>query len=515
MLAAKKHASAATDQRPENGLSDRDSPAGDQSINPGGGHTTHNGTDDWNGLIWDNLKLSAKIPREIRDEIYSYLALSPESTKYTPTTDQPPKLGEIVDGRVRGPHSHGYCHSYGLGITTAHTYSFNIAMLLVNKPTRADVEQYIIKTNKFVLVEYYVPLMSTMLSHCAVPVVADQHLGPCKVHSVRIRFEWRDPPGIRVAHLQERPRTECGRLLLTWDDFPKLCRMLKFMYQYSDPAAVYIMSERNNHLWTTTGGYDRDEAPALYFIIVRQLSSTKQMELVKNILTIVGGGYRLGLFGVPDDRGSFIFSQMRSILMSTGPDLIWAKAVLWNRVQTALELKREADSLAESGQLRAAQRRFFWLMEYFTYESELDLLDYFTLPHEETQSDDGRETLKRCWYGLRTDLCFSIAAIHVFMTQNLTLLVVASPARECLQWLESNKERSFDISDHEFAQRVHMRAIVHLACFRGMALSELLMSIPIREFIENVQNYPEHSTSRSRADYDTLCGLQQKLQQVI
>jgi hypothetical protein len=502
---------------PDNELSKRDSPASGQCNSLRGaepGNPARNGGDDWNGLIWNNLKLSADIPREMRDEIYSYLALSPESAKYTPTTDRLPKLGEKVDGIMRGPHSSGYRNSYRSGFTTMHTYAFNIAMLLVNQATKADVEQYIIKTNKFILVEYYVPLLRTMLSHCAVPIVADQHLGPCKVHSVRLRLEWNDPPGIKIVDSQERPSLECGRLLLTWNDFPKLCRMLKFMCQYTDPRALYITNDRNNQLSTQTGSSIRIEAPSLLFNIVRQLSSAKQTELVNNILTIVSGGYRLGIFGVPDDRGSYVSHQMRRIITSTGPHLIWAKALLWERLQTAFELKREADKLAENGHFRSAQRRFFSVVEYFTYEGETNLLDYFESPCEDTHSDGNRKALQRSWYGLRTDLCLSIAAADIIRTQANTVLTAASAARDYLRWLQDNRERSFSISDHELAQRVHMRALVHLACYKGIVLSKMLTSIPVRGFLENVQNFPEYATSRSRADYDTLCGLQQKLQQV-
>ena len=492
-------------KRPDNELPKRDSPAGSQSKTPG---------NDWNGLIWDNLKLSADIPREIRDEIYSYLALCSESTKYTPTTDQPPKLGEEVDGIVRGPHSPGYCDSSSSGFMTTHTYAFNIAMLLVNNATKADVEEYIIKTNKFVLVEHSVPLIRTMLSHCAVPMVADQHLWSCRIHSVLLRLEWSNPPAVRIANLQESPSEEWGRILLTWNDFPKLCRMLKFMCQYSDPRALYIMNDRHNQLSTQTSSMT-GETPSLLFNITRQLSSARQTELVNNILTIVGGGYRLEIFGVPDDHGSCVSQQMRSIMTSTGPHLIWAKALLWDKLHTAFELKREADKLAENGHIRSAQLRYFSIVEHFTYEGDTNILGYFESPSDNTPSDGNRKALQRSWYGFRSDLCLSIAAVDIIRTQAITVLTPPSAARDYLRWLiDDNRERSFSISNHELAQRVHMRALVQLAYCKGFVLSRMLNSILVREFLENVQSFPEYATSRSRADYDTLCGLQQKLQQV-
>jgi hypothetical protein len=82
------------------------------------------------------------------------------------------------------------------------------------------------------------------------------------------------------------------------------------MYQYAEPAAIYIISENGEQLRTRSQLAENSEEIFLSVNIHQQLTSRKQKELMSNIHSITDAGYNLKLAGVADDEGVEISRQL-------------------------------------------------------------------------------------------------------------------------------------------------------------------------------------------------------------
>lgn len=284
--------------------------------------------------------LGGCFPREIRDQIYSYL-LDHRKIRYTPFPRQPKTIAELESWRT---HSKAYDR---LG-STAHTYNFCTELMHTDPDTAREATEYLHKHNTFILVEWSAPLFETALHLYNVPIVTDRGLRCCRVHALYVMLEWRNAPIVIIQRLAATPdNCKDGSALMLLEDFDKLCGLLKFLCQYSLPAGIYVSTGR---------GVDfafrerrRTDMLDMHVSVTRPvLDPGLRDAFIETAKTATGAGYKLTIDGF-----CYTDSQTRNLVNSMAermaPPLIWTRALLWDQFDTALQMKASADSLAKAG----------------------------------------------------------------------------------------------------------------------------------------------------------------------
>lgn len=290
-------------------------------------------------------KANFPLPRELRDQIYSYL-LSSGFVKHTPTRSD-----------ATQSHEFDICES------TAHAYSFGTGILAVSRDIAREAKEYLYKNNTFVLVEYECSGFSVALHNGDVPIVADRKIESFGHACVQIKVVLKNPPWISISqrHDWPTPRTERGTVLMLLDDFAVLARMLRLHLQYSLGRCLYVVSSRNEQLDITV-----TEATTFADVKIELMSTTFQHQstllqdcLLASISHVIGGGMKVQIVGAMDSaKAALVETKM-------APHVVWAAALHWSRLRTALELKRCADDLATAGNTRQAYARYSYLVDFF------------------------------------------------------------------------------------------------------------------------------------------------------
>ena len=88
------------------------------------------------------------------------------------------------------------------------------------------------------------------------------------------------------------------------------------------------------------------------------LSDKQQEDILREVGTITGAGYRLKA------GGGFESSVVEEMRRRMSPSLVWLRAKEWDRLDTALQYKQVADSLALSGNSNGAIARYCNLLDF-------------------------------------------------------------------------------------------------------------------------------------------------------
>ena len=368
--------------------------------------------------------LGGHLPRELRDYIYEYL-LDHTWVKYEPCD---PRF------ESKQPHSKLYWKAGG----RAPTYDFSMALTHVDKWTSIEAFRCFEKSNTFILVEYNMPQFEAFIHMFDVPIVTNNGLGPrekpnltrsklddCEVHALTMKLVWVTPPLVEIEHLGRRVNdirndSKEGKVLMLAKDFPKLCSALKFLCQYSLPAGVWVGSGRQSSV-QIQAKRRTDLLNLTLSVVRRQLELSTRAMILRSLQTVLGGGYALTLVGFCDtyDQDAQLTESMS---MTMTPPLIWTRALMWDRLDGALEMKTSAEKLAKQGDLLRAVDQLHYLKAQ-TWDLQIAQEQANLLPC--TLPDTERAVIVRRWQFLSFDLQMSIAE----------LLMIASPTtHHALLW---------------------------------------------------------------------------------
>ncbi|KAK3722984.1 hypothetical protein LTR37_002130 [Vermiconidia calcicola] len=311
------------------------------------------------------------LPRELRDEIYSYL-LDARRVKYTPPPDR------------KAAHSKMYSNCSG----RAHTYKFFTAVLRVNKTIGAEATECLYARQAFILVSFDMPDFSRMLHMANVPIIADDKLEKFKRHVVSVDVKWTDHPYFTVAQTvhDKKLDPEQGFVLMLEVEFRRLCEMLRFLCQYTLPRCVYVTSRADTELDARVV-----QATQMAHIKVtyheagaKALSMPQQAGVLRTLAIVIGGGYKLSLSGFSDH------SLARGVKATMAPAIAWPRALEWDRLETAMQKKAEADELANKGDWAGAISRYSVLIdlqrsstnsEFVVPSRDVDAVGYAAFKH--------------------------------------------------------------------------------------------------------------------------------------
>ena len=369
------------------------------------------------------------------------------------------------------------------------------------KPTVAESDLYI-------MVEYAVPGFAEFLGAFDIPAGGGHGLPHGKEPSVAILLTWDKPPSLlyargHISHGLEIPRTDRGKVLITESEFHQLSKLLKLMCSFATPGAVYILSEPEDGLVTQDIPRKPRHELAINVTLAEKLNTELRTEFVKSLRTVLGGGYRMRLQGIPDHHVDMILDR-------TAPRLIWMRAVLLDRMTAALAMKRDADKILVGGDPDGAYTRYLMILRCFSYQGRVAPRRYLERTSWHLASHTRIVLLRQQWACLKLDLCFSVMMLDILRT---VAEPEASPT-EALFWgndIARNEERLI-WSLSQYYSIEHMKFLAILAGRRHQRLSEALHARVRMTFIQLVNS--SASDSGRKADAMLWLKSREKLREV-
>ncbi|KAK3715118.1 hypothetical protein LTR37_007328 [Vermiconidia calcicola] len=352
------------------------------------------------------------LPRELRDEIYSYL-LDARNVEYTPLPEQDTKHSE----------------AYSLRSGRAHTYDFCTALLRVNKTLGDEAKQQLYSKSAFVKIDFDMPGFHQLLHLANVPVLAEANIEHFPHFALKVDLLWKTPPWVKLCeYLHElTPSHDRGSVLMLTQDFRRFCEMLKYQCQFTSPRCVYVNTSAGLEVKPVV--VEVSEPPTIKVTcrttVLTALSDQHQAALLNDLRTVTGAGYKLTISGFADHALS------RAVKESMSPRIIWVRAMEWDRLELGLLKKREADKLALLHDIRGATHRYNLLMDYW-YAPHAGVTKL--IPRDGFDRARGAAYLR--WSYFLFDLCMSRATPNMRVGGNLKM---ASDDTAELQRLELSR----------------------------------------------------------------------------
>ncbi|KAK4561496.1 hypothetical protein LTR86_004814 [Recurvomyces mirabilis] len=284
------------------------------------------------------------LPRELREEIYSYLLQADAVRHFSNEAEKPISLRNML--------------------SAAHTYRFEAALFGVNTVIARESREYFQEHNRFVLLKYNSPSFEKQLHALDVPIVAMNSLHHPEV-SLNVSIFWPFGPyyTIHTDNGEAPPEKDTGTVLMLLQDLPKLLSMLTFVCQYASGPITYITSARGAPLQLERSL--RRDLPIVSFEVLRtngthHLTLAEETKVLQGIATVLGLGRHLDLIGFK----SVPVSELEDIKLAVAPTLACLRGLLWERLDTMLALKRGIDELALHGKLNLAARKYTFLLDF-------------------------------------------------------------------------------------------------------------------------------------------------------
>lgn len=278
------------------------------------------------------------VPREHRDEIYSYLL------KHTKT------------GR---------------------TYHYHTNILAVNSTIGGEAEAYLYKNNHFAVVSYKWPSLHQPFPTLAcVPMVAGKHVARMKHHCFRLYLErnaaWTNHP------LSSAP---ISSILIHLGDLDQFCLALQVQLHLTAGPVVAVSDD---HAEIYSRGLRTPHGPGVkptsilmelrnsqYTTMTEQL----QRQVLRPFHALASCAARVEIKGaVPD------ITSAEALKLSVGQSLVWESAMRWKLIETMRDVRDLADRLLQDGEADLALQ---------IYTDIVDTLEFIILRHDSIMPNFG------------------------------------------------------------------------------------------------------------------------------
>ncbi|KAI7476660.1 hypothetical protein KC351_g9302 [Hortaea werneckii] len=310
------------------------------------------------------------LPRELRDQIYGYL-LSHEYTK------MPPYHTRSEDARGRQSKADDRDRS------AAHTYSFHVNILAVNKQIRKEATEELLRRNTFVLISWKWDRLGDLLHQFDLPIITDNQKAVATVAKFKMN-------ALRLHLGFPADKGRVKSLLMLHSDLEVFCRAIRYLCAVSDWPAHFV-AKHSKPTGDWFGVYTNHHMPA--FVTKIELNDVdggseaevieKKAKLLAPLIDLRIAGQKLKVLTPHVGEAQSEYAKMVDDLIKlAAPSLVWIKIAAWDLLDISLALMAAANKLCRDGDYGRA---------YMHYESILIDVPrrHFlcTLPHAVVESD--------------------------------------------------------------------------------------------------------------------------------
>ncbi len=280
-------------------------------------------------------KINLPLPRELRDQIWGYLLIHKHVHE--------PVYVSKVDSATDKPGIQSVNH--------AGTYSFQTSILATNKTIKSEADE-VLDANRFIVISYDWVLMSRWLHTFDCPVITESkaQIARFQRHVLRI-------------HLAGSKLDVAGKIsscLIVAADLPKMLEGFRLCLHHSEYAGqLFVQTSLESNPVVTFTVHERKDSKLVLKIMVqfnRAVTENLETSALEKVLAPLGGVSHVGLnvkfMNVPTLLEPTTSHLLRCMALKSG----YALAMIWQVIDTAVEIKTKADRLMSDDQtLRASE----------------------------------------------------------------------------------------------------------------------------------------------------------------
>lgn len=419
------------------------------------------------------------IPRELRDQIYSYLLHS----DYTRVVREP--VG-ILD-RIHGPFKR-------------QGYRFHTNILAVNKNIYKESQEYLYKNNTFVVasaewhLDGFPPGESLLTSNFWTPVVTGTHAAKMRHHSLRLHVTQGENAESRLLESTgSRKKAPIRSCVILANDLEALCTTLR-CYVLLHPGFAILIEDgpfpRGLEVVGVTGHdgkIDKSSRVKIQFrdTPFRPRDANMQSKMFSSLRQIVCGGLRVTFDGALPEH----VDRVQRTKDAMGPILVSRHACHWKIFEVMCKAKQLADNAVSVGELQLASRMYLAIMG-----DAMRYLDTLANP----LNHNGlyvTSPVVHAIHVLRLDLALTLSYLQLRFDRQPALKAITMEVLEIVKDLDCSilESTATTLTTPESAGAV----FVHVAWLSKMFLEEMHYpdrppSITVSEMVEALEKHKQH-----------------------